>query len=226
MIKGVIFDLDNTVYNYDMCHKYAMKKLEDYVCQKYAINLERFSKAFGEAKNYVKKRLSNTAASHNRILYMQRFLEIIGEKPSLEALDLYDFYWNAMFENMWAFDYVIPLMDYLKDHKIMIGILTDLTAHIQHRKLAHMGLSEYVDIMVTSEEAGQEKPSEASFGLIIKKSGVLPCELLMIGDSYEKDVKGALNAGMDAMLFERSKEDSMMLKVLERIGDEGDKGKI
>lgn len=215
MIKGVIFDLDNTVYNYDMCHEYAMKKLGEYVCQKYTLNLEQFVKAFDEAKNYVKKRLGNTGASHNRMLYMQTFLEIIGEKPALEAIMLYDFYWDAMFENMRAFDYVIPLMEQLKKRKIMIGILTDLTAHIQHRKLAHMGLSKYVDIMVTSEEAGQEKPSEAAFELMIEKSGVLPWELLMIGDSYEKDIRGAENIGMNAMLFEMNKKDSMMINVLE-----------
>lgn len=58
MIKGVIFDLDNTIYNYDMCHEYAMKKLGGYACQKYKLNLEQFAKAFAEAKHYVKKRLA------------------------------------------------------------------------------------------------------------------------------------------------------------------------
>ena len=226
MIKGVIFDLDNTIYNYDMCHEYAMKKLGGYACQKYKLNLEQFAKAFAEAKHYVKKRLGNTGASHNRMLYMQRFLEIIGEKPAVEAIALYNLYWNAMFENMRTFDYVIPFMEQLKKSKIMIGILTDLTAHIQHKKLAHMGLSEYVDIMVTSEEAGREKPSEAGFELIIKKSGVLPWELLMIGDSYEKDIKGAENVGMNAMLFEMDKKDSMMAKVLEYIDGRESKGQI
>lgn len=160
------------------------------------------------------------------MLYMQRFLEIIGEKPAVEAIALYNLYWNAMFENMRTFDYVIPFMEQLKKSKIMIGILTDLTAHIQHKKLAHMGLSEYVDIMVTSEEAGREKPSEAVFELIIKKSGVLPWELLMIGDSYEKDIKGAENVGMNAMLFEMDKKDSMMAKVLEYIDGRESKGQI
>lgn len=224
MIKGVIFDLDNTVYSYDICHEYAMRKLGDYVCQKYTLNLAQFGEAFEKAKKYVKKRLCNTGVSHNRMLYMQRFLEIIGEKPALEAVALYDIYWNSMFENMRTFDYVIPLMERLKERKIMIGILTDLTAHIQHRKLAHMGLSEYVDIMVTSEEAGQEKPSEVAFELIIKKSEVLPWELLMIGDSYEKDIKGAENVGMNALLFEVNKKDSMVAKVLECIDGRESKG--
>lgn len=217
MIKGVVFDLDNTVYNYDMCHEYAMKKLREYVRQKYALGFEQFDRIFDEAKDYVKKRLGYTGASHNRMLYMQRFLELIGEKPALGAITLYNLYWDTILENMRIFDYVIPLMNSLKDRKLIIGILTDLTAHIQHRKLTHMGLSEYVDIMVTSEEAGQEKPSEAAFELIVKKSGLLPCELLMIGDSYEKDIKGAENVGMNAMLFKMDQRDSMILSVLERI---------
>ena len=32
MIKAVVFDLDNTIYNYDECHIVAMKQLEEYVC--------------------------------------------------------------------------------------------------------------------------------------------------------------------------------------------------
>lgn len=226
MIKGVIFDLDNTVYNYDICHECAVKKLRKYACQKYALNFEQFDRTFDEAKNYVKKRLGSTGASHNRMLYMQRFLELIGEKPTLDAITLYNLYWDTMLENMRTFDYVIPLMNNLKERKVLIGILTDLTAHIQHRKLAHMSLSEYVDIMVTSEEAGQEKPSEAAFELIIKKSGLLPCELLMIGDSYDKDIKGAENVGMNAMLFEMDKRDAMILSVLEFVDDGTDKGQV
>lgn len=211
--------MDNTIYNYDLCHEHAMKKLRDYACWKYTLTSGQFDKLFDEAKGYVKRRLGNTGASHNRMLYMQRFLEIAGEKPMPDALILYNLYWDTMFERMQTFDYVIPLMNKLKDHRIVIGILTDLTAHIQHRKLIHMGLDKYVDIMVTSEEVGREKPSEAAFGLIINKSGLSPCELLMIGDSYEKDIKGAENAGMNTMLFERDKKDSMLVRVLEHIDD-------
>ena len=60
-----------------------------------------------------------------------------------------------------------------------------------------------MDFVVTSEEAGCEKPEKAFYELCIKKAGCLPEECLMIGDSLEKDVLGAKAAGMQAMQFHK-----------------------
>lgn len=186
MIKAVVFDLDNTIYNYDECHIVAMKQLEEYVCDKYGVNKVDFRKNFELAKVEVKKLLGNTGASHNRMLYMQIFLEKINQSPVEDALELYDIYWRAMLEKMTPFKYVMPLMKQLKHRKIEIGILTDLTAHIQHRKIKKLCITEYIDAIVTSEEVGAEKPSSIAFSRIIQKLHCNPEEILMIGDSQKR----------------------------------------
>ena len=209
MIKAVVFDLDNTIYNYDECHIVAMKQLEEYVCDKYGVNKVDFRKNFELAKVEVKKLLGNTGASHNRMLYMQIFLEKINQSPVEDALELYDIYWRAMLEKMTPFKYVMPLMKQLKHRKIEIGILTDLTAHIQHRKIKKLCITEYIDAIVTSEEVGAEKPSSIAFSRIIQKLHCNPEEILMIGDSQKKDIDGAVNVGMRGMLFLESYKDTM-----------------
>lgn len=209
MIKAVVFDLDNTVYNYDLCHNKAMNKLMEYACEKYHLVEKDFFEKFDRAKAKVKKQLGNVGAAHNRMLYMQLFLESIGESPVKDALALYDIYWNCMLENMTLYEYVIPLMEQLKKNKIIIAVLTDLTAHIQHRKIHKLGLTEYIDVIVTSEEAGQEKPSIIAFNLLQRKVDCLPEEMLMIGDSQSKDIQGALNARMNAILFQPENDKTM-----------------
>lgn len=223
MIKAVVFDLDNTIYNYDKCHIVAMKQLEEYVCDKYGLNKVDFRKNFELAKDEVKKLLGNTAASHNRMLYMQIFLEKINQSPVEDALELYDIYWRAMLEKMTPFKYVMPLMKQLKHRKIEIGILTDLTAHIQHRKIKKLCITEYIDAIVTSEEAGSEKPSSIAFSRIIQKLHCNPEEILMIGDSQKKDIDGAVNVGMRGMLFSESYKDTMDERVMEYIDGGMDK---
>lgn len=223
MIKAVVFDLDNTIYNYDECHIVAMKQLEEYVCDKYGVNKVDFRKNFELAKDEVKKLLGNTGASHNRMLYMQIFLEKINQSPVEDALELYDIYWSAMLEKMTPFKYVIPLMKQLKHRKIEIGILTDLTAHIQHRKIKKLCITEYIDAIVTSEEAGAEKPSSIAFSRIIRKLHCNPEEILMIGDSQKKDIDGAVNVGMRGMLFLESYKDTMDERVMEYIDGGMDK---
>lgn len=223
MIKAVVFDLDNTIYNYDKCHIVAMKQLEEYVCDKYGLNKVDFRKNFELAKDEVKKLLGNTGASHNRMLYMQIFLEKINQSPVEDALELYDIYWRAMLEKMTPFKYVMPLMKQLKHRKIEIGILTDLTAHIQHRKIKKLCITEYIDAIVTSEEVGAEKPSNIAFSRIIQKLHCSPEEILMIGDSQKKDIDGAINAGMRGMLFLESYKDTMDERVMEYIDGGMDK---
>ena len=223
MIKYVVFDLDNTVYDYDYCHEKAMLRLSEYACKTFQISVTQFEQAFHVAKQKVKKQLRNTGASHNRMLYMQLFLEEVGENPVKTALDLYEVYWGTMLETMDLYPYVLPLMKALKERDIKIAVLTDLTAHIQHRKIKKLSLEEYIDVLVTSEEAGAEKPSVVAFEKLLKKCNVFPHEMLMIGDSLEKDVQGALHVGMHGILFEKEMSCSMDRRCMEYIDEQLDK---
>lgn len=222
MIKCVVFDLDNTLYDYDLCHGKAMAKLEAFTCGEYGITKEGFDEIFGRAQRRVKEQLSNTGASHNRILYMQLFLEELGRKPVEKALDMYDVYWNTMLDTMRLFPYVKPLFNDLKNRDIKIAILTDLTAHIQHRKLRKLGIADDIDILVTSEEVGEEKPSAHAFDLVIKKTSFVPCELLMVGDSQQKDIDGAISNGMTGLLFTKDLSSKMYQKCLRYINGQMD----
>ena len=64
MIKCVVFDLDNTVYDYDFCHGRAMEALETYACETCGISAGAFAAAFGGAKKRVKDRLGDTVLEH------------------------------------------------------------------------------------------------------------------------------------------------------------------
>lgn len=217
MIKGILFDLDNTLYDYDACDREAQKVLEKWCFQNLNIERTQFQSCYEQSKKMVKQQLGNVGASHNRLLYMQNFLELLGKPPVLYALEMYDIYWNTMLEKMERFDYVLPLFQWLKERKIKIGILTDLTAHIQHRKIRALLLEEYVDILVSSEEAGREKPEACIFDLMIRKMQLLPEELLMVGDSMMKDIQGAEAVGMEAVWFEKTEPVQSGRYVRERI---------
>lgn len=203
MIKAIIFDLDNTLYDYDSCNAIAEKKLFKEISSEFKIPEEKIPELYRCAKNHVKVTLGNeVAASHNRLLYMQDVCEKLGKNPLLYAMKFYDVYWNAMLDNMKLFDYVEPLLGEAGKRGIKIGVLTDLTAHIQYRKILKLGLAEKIDYLVTSEEAGVEKPSEKIFLKMTEKMKIEPYEALMIGDSYEKDILGAKKVGMEVLHYD------------------------
>lgn len=200
-IKAVVFDLDNTLYDYDTCNELAEKKLFDTISIAFDVTEDYAEELLKQAKRNIKKQLGDkVAASHNRLLYMQNICEQMRKNPMIYAIDFYNAYWDTMLENMQLFDYVEPLMNELKTYGIKIGILTDLTAHIQYRKLSKLGLTEIIDYLVTSEEAGAEKPSDKMFNLMLNKLGLLPEEVLMVGDSPKKDIEGARKAGIEGIL--------------------------
>ena len=87
------------------------------------------------------------------------------------------------------------LFNHISRKNIKIAAVTDLTANIQFSKLIKLGISEYFDHIVTSEEAGADKPNFNSFSLARDKfSSFGPClNFWMVGDSPIKDLLGAKN---------------------------------
>ena len=70
-------------------------------------------------------------------------------------------------------------------------IVTDLTTSIQFRKLIFLELEREFNFVVTSEEAGFDKPSEKPFLLALKKLGLKGELAWFIGDNSAKDIEGA-----------------------------------
>ena len=201
MIKAVILDLDDTLYAYEPLDAEARARVRNYACEQLGITNERYGEAYLFGRNETKRQLGDVGASHNRMLYYQKTLEYLGLSPMPISLRMYETYWGTFLEKMTLFDGVREFIDCLHEHKIKVMICTDLTAHIQHRKIEALGLAKDICCLVTSEEAGKEKPSPEIFGLCLKKLGMLPEEVCCIGDSLVKDVEGAKAAGMRAILF-------------------------
>lgn len=206
MYKAVIFDLDDTLYDYESIHKSAMKKLRVFTCEKMRISEKEFDIAFLAAKKETKDWLGETGASHNRMLYCQKTLEKLCKNPVDGALEMYDCYWDSMLSEMKLREGTIQLLERLKADNIKIAICTDLTTQIQHRKIKQLGLAPYIDVLVTSEEAGAEKPNERIYKLAYAKLQALVPDIkksdcLFVGDSQKKDVDAPYRFGMNSVLF-------------------------
>ena len=83
-----------------------------------------------------------------------------------------------------------------------------MTARIQFKKLEVLGLLLYVDFLVSSEEAGAEKPEASFFARCVEKSGCRAEECLFVGDSMRKDVQGAMDAGLQAAWYRPDKPEN------------------
>ena len=114
----------------------------------------------------------------------------------LLALDLEQTYWRVFLSNCILFPGVKNFMQLIKSVGIMTLNITDLTAQIQFRKLIYFELDNYFDYVVTSEEAGADKPDKRPFEIAIEKAAIDPSKIWMIGDNPISDIGGANNFSM------------------------------
>ena len=188
---AILFDTDNTLYHYDPAHAAAMQAVRTKVTSTLSITADQFDRAFDQARHEVKARLRHTASSHSRLLYLQRMLEIVGlGSQVLLALDFEQTYWRTFLSEAELFEDVRELLDDLRLLGVPTAIVTDLTAQIQFRKIVYFGLDHYFDYIVTSEEAGFDKPHEAPFRIALDKMQPKGNCIWMIGDNPVNDIRG------------------------------------
>lgn len=148
------------------------------------------------------KRFAGTSGGYRtRLLRYQNMLEAAGIPIYPHALTMSNIYRDGILDNMIPEEGVEDWMRYLKSQKIRILVASDATAMQQFLKLEKLGLISYVDAMVTSEEAGVEKPDPKFFERCNEKSCCRPCEVMFIGDNPEKDYSGASLAGYNAVWY-------------------------
>lgn len=202
--KGILLDLDDTLYNYDHAHAKGMDAVFHYATGIVNKNKDEVEAMFLKAKRSVKEALNKTAASHNRMLYFQRMFEYLQVNAQLYALEAYELYWNTFLKSMCFYNGAEEFLDSTSD--IPICLVTDLTAHIQHRKIMTLGIQSYINFMVSSEEAGIEKPNPRIFKKALDKLGLQPNEVIMIGDNFKKDIAGASHLGIKSFWLNHQRQ--------------------
>lgn len=97
-----------------------------------------------------------------------------------------------------------PGLEWARKHGHKIWIITDADDYLVHDVLPATGLDKLWDGYVTAADAGYPKPEPAIFRLALERARIQPSRAIMIGDSYERDVLGARNAGIPrAVLVDR-----------------------
>ena len=202
--RAVLFDLDNTLYDYEVPHKKALDATFSELIKYIKISKVKFKYLFKISKAEIKRELSGTASAHNRVLYFQRLIEKTHKTVDPEIiLKLYDAYWNSFLKNMKPFEDTLKTLKEIKKRGLRIAIVSDMTVHIQLKKLKRLGLANHVDFLITSEESGSEKPHSIMFLLALNKLKVSPEDAIMVGDNTIADIEGANSVGLYSVLIKK-----------------------
>ena len=203
MLRAAIFDIDNTLYSYDAAHGEAWRAVTDYAVRAFSITSEQFEDWHRAGSKLLEAHSGGRcAAIHNRLIRYQLMLEAVGQ-PIAHAPAMAKLYWNALLDAMTPFPGVYEAFERIRSMGMTIGIGTNMTADWQYAKLERLGMTPFMDFIVTSEEAGVEKPDARLFELCAQKAGGAMSECAFVGDSLKSDALGARDAGMRAIWLDR-----------------------
>ncbi|MDO5137565.1 MAG: HAD family hydrolase [Oscillospiraceae bacterium] len=205
MIKAIIFDIDNTLYDYDSANADAMKALEKYTYDNLGWDKAETRTRIKTAYSRIQNEIGQKAAIHNRLIRFQRVLEANGLPLHPYALEMHNLYWDTLIDSARVFDGVDKALAQLKNAGFVLGIGTNMTADIQFQKLTRFGLLQYFDFIVSSEEADCEKPDKNLFLKCAIKAGYDPSSCLYVGDSLIHDIVAADDAGFQVLWFRPGK---------------------
>lgn len=106
------------------------------------------------------------------------------------------------------YDDVWPALDALAVDRVRLGVISNWD-HRLRQLLLELKLEERFEVIVVSCEIGIAKPAPEIFAAAAAALGVMPAEILHVGDNWEADVLGARAAGFRAVQIARGQEGSV-----------------
>ena len=212
MIHTVIYDLDDTLYDFHRVDRLAFDAMCRACDERFGGGPERFAKAFAPTYHAINAYLPedvkalmpegiSSATCHSRTLRIAHMLEQLDLPLFPHVIELYDIYWNTILDNMEPEPYVVEVVAALKERGFRIGIGSNMTSRIQYHKLQRLGLGPYLDFVTVSEETFFDKPDPRFFDRVLLKAECKPEECLFIGDNYQLDYIGSMEYGMQALWY-------------------------
>ncbi len=202
--KHLFFDLDHTIWDFDKnaeetLHElygiYGLKELglhsADLFIETYTRNNHRLWAEYHLGKI--------TKATLREARFKQTFLDL-GLHPDVIPVGFEDDYVKLCPTKTNLFPHAHQTLQYLQT-KYTLHLISNGFRESQDVKISGTNLGSYFQYTILSEEVGVNKPDSAIFEHALNLAGATKTESLMIGDSLEADVYGALNFGIDAIYF-------------------------
>lgn len=190
MIKGVVFDLDHTLFDRYATFRATLpelyKALRDEIPD--SVLLEDFVEGVIESeKKYI---------YHSFDLISDDVFKkgILSRKMSGKE------FWGYVCKHCWSkaavkYSFTEPMLIKLREMGLKIGIITNGSCETQQAKIDLLGMRKFVDETIICGTLGVQKPETLPFKVMCEKLGLQPNELLYVGDNPVNDVSASRNAG-------------------------------
>lgn len=210
--KHLFFDLDHTLWDFEANSRatlgelYTSLKLKD----KGVSDFDLFHKNYLGHNEILWERYRKGTIKQDELRSKRMRLslldfkitdDVLAKEMSVQFLDLLP-------TRTILFPHTLEILNYLVEKKYVLHLITNGFEITQHSKLKYSGLAKYFKEVITSEGSNSLKPNKEIFEYAFLKSGAQPQESIMIGDTIEVDILGAVNAGIDQVYVNHLTQDA------------------
>ncbi len=201
MYRHLFFDLDNTLWDFTNNSALALRETFLYFSLDLSL-IGPFLKAYNHHNDLLWELYRNNGITKQDLLRL-RFEKTFSETgiTGMDGMTFNNEYLARMPLQTGLCKGVPGILDTLSRYSRM-HIITNGFREVQYKKLATSGLAPYFQHVFVSEEIGISKPSPGIYLHALKTCNARKRESLMIGDSWEVDIAGAMKAGIDQVYFQ------------------------
>lgn len=190
MIKGVVFDLDHTLFDrygtLTECAPLYYEKFKDYL----APGLE------------IEDVVTTLIYADKEYIYMgehKRVCQYLNESGFFAKPMEPDLYVEIIFEGFrqWAvpLPFTYTVLEEIKKAGYKVGLITNGRENVQQPKIDMLGIKSYFDEIIICSTPELRKPNALAFEIMSEKLGIPASELVYVGDNPKNDVDASRNAG-------------------------------
>lgn len=199
--RHLFFDLDHTLWDFEANSRQTLLHVVETLDlkPKGIDDFERFNRCYQVHNEKLWDRYRNGFIKVDELRWKRMWLTLLDFKIGDEKLarTMGELFLDLLPTRKLLFPYALEILQYLQSRDYHLHLITNGFEKTQHSKLKNSGLDAFFGAVITSESSGSLKPHKEIFDYALQKTGALRQESIMIGDSLEVDIQGAINAGLD-----------------------------
>jgi putative hydrolase of the HAD superfamily len=206
-VTDIFFDLDHTLWDFEKNSGLAFNEI--FIELNFPFSLDVFLKFYNpinhaQWKLYRENKITQEDLRFNRL---NKTFEKLNYSASIGLIDkISEQYITYLSTFPHLFEGAIELLEALKS-RFRLHIITNGFDKVQQFKIENSGIKSFFEFVFTAEKVGFKKPHPEIFIQSLKTVNTTAEASIMIGDSFEADILGALNQGMQAIHFNSHNEE-------------------
>ena len=201
--KDLFFDLDHTLWDFELNSKETMQELYSthHIAALGITDFDAFFKIYTAHNHRLWDRYSKGFIKQEELRWKRIYLSLLDFKIANEQLskEMSLEFLQILPTKKKLFPHTIEILNYLKEKDYKMHLITNGFESVQMQKIKNANIAHYFTEVITSETSNSLKPNKEIFEFALKTTNATLSESIMIGDNETADIQGGINIGMDTV---------------------------